>query len=194
MKNISNYINECLTGKHLFEKLKVGRNSFQGYNIPYFYENDIYPKKIVGVIDLPNPGHKYYVYRDKYRFNAPHLAALDDMLMSITQFWSDFEDFDPTKDILYSSNDIKDVVKWYLTEFKKLPLPNKKMRGEDYENKYKGKIDLSVSNQGYTYDRPSILIDFYFGYDVLPEDKNFKYMDADAVYKSLSEYYDVKYE
>lgn len=57
---------------------------------------------------------QFVIYKDHYRNNDAHFSFLGDMVM--TMVWtgeSDWEDFNPSKDILYQSNDLTDAFKWY---------------------------------------------------------------------------------
>lgn len=60
---------------------------------------------------------KYLVFLDKYRGNLPHFANFGDFIVTLSVNGDDFEDFDLIKDILYTSDDLDDVINWYIKNY-----------------------------------------------------------------------------
>lgn len=109
MKTLKDYIlQEKL---HLNKDLKV--DEYVTVDIPKIDENS--SKAIDEVwksFEIPNK--KFVVFSDYYRNKSYHLAETVDMLLSIWWGEEDFEDFDPKKDILLSSDDLKEITEQYL--------------------------------------------------------------------------------
>ena len=87
----------------------------------------------------------------------------------------DYEDFDVTKDILFASNDLKEIAHWYLTSFLSLPEPDPKQFADGDE--YLDFCEHKIKRKNY-YDNISVLFDFINGqndleaFDVnLPDEK-----------------------
>ena len=64
---------------------------------------------------LKLPEAKYIIFKDKYRYNKIHFSDIGDFIYSVASAQDDFENFNPDKDILYASNDLKDIMEWYFT-------------------------------------------------------------------------------
>jgi hypothetical protein len=164
MKTIVNYIKDIKTGKQLSEALRIkpGKTmksmaSTISIDIPTydFDEEAIDFTKIAKTIKVPNK--QYVVYIDKYRQSLPHLNSLTEMLMEISCWIDDFEDFDPTKDILYADNSLANVARWYLVDYLGLPEPDAK-KYKNSGDKYYDAVDDAVTQE--IHDNISILFAF----------------------------------
>lgn len=154
---------EILCGKHLFEKLKIGKsknNSKNIINIPVVdFDNNIISKKNVWK-SFEMPEGQYVIYTDMYRMNYPHIATVDDMVSNMMFWQDDFEDFNFNDDILYSSDDEKDIIKWYCENHLKCDLPdaNKYKTLDDWENSF----DKNTNNTG-SVDSSEFIYNVYNG-------------------------------
>lgn len=120
--------------KFLLEKLIIGNNlisdntsSYKDVNIKFYkydWNDEIIDKNTVWK-ELKFPLSKYVIYKDKYRHDLVHLAKFLDMIYNIYLFEDDFEDFNPDKDILFYSNDPKEIITWYLKKILNVNLPDK---------------------------------------------------------------------
>lgn len=142
---------ELLCGKHLFEKLKIYKsknNSKNIINIPTvdFDNNTISTKNVWKSFEMPEG--KYVIYTDMYRMNYPYIATVDDMVGQMMFWQDDFEDFNFDDDILYYSDDEKDIIKWYCENHLKCDLPD--------SNKYKTLNDWEKSFNTNTNNKRSI--------------------------------------
>lgn len=102
-----------------------------GYHLS---ENEIWK-----TLKLPNK--KYFIYKDFYRGNKPHLSTFGDMLFMLMWAEDDFEDFNPSKDILYSSDDDQDIAKWYLKYFDIDYDDAKKSTEDEFEKMWRNKTN-----------------------------------------------------
>lgn len=148
-------IDNLLSGKQITEKLKLDKHTkhkenprlekneeltrdnehIQGskktidFNLPKVdHENS----ELVNWKKITIPNKTYFVFKDYYRSKFIHLAAMDDMLFNISYNSHDYEDFDPSKDILYSSNDEMEIVTWML-DYMGIKLSNLKIQ-DDFSN------------------------------------------------------------
>lgn len=160
-----------MCGKHLVEALKIKSRS----KIANGKEKNYFPTVTVEIpdvedftyIDFDNiqgkieiPDTKYVVYKDLYRQGQIHLSNLEDMYINISSWYKDdFEDFDYTKDVLYASNNLRDIARWYLFTFLKLPKPGEDEfeTGLEYENAYSNLVTQDI------YDSIAVIFDFYIG-------------------------------
>lgn len=117
---------EIICGKHLFEKLKI-RKSKNIINIPTVNDNTISTKNVWKSFEMPEG--KYVIYTDMYKMNYPHIATVDDMVAQMMFWQDDYEDFNFDDNILYSSDEPKDIIEWYCENHLKCDLPD--------ANKYK---------------------------------------------------------
>ena len=66
-------------------------------------------------VNVTFPKAKYVIYMDKYR-NSPHISTIGGMTENMCCWAWDFEGFDP-KDILYTSNDAKEIIKYAIDKW-----------------------------------------------------------------------------
>lgn len=131
-------IDNLSSGKQIIEKLKLDKNTkykenprleknaelteknehIQGYkktidfNLPKIDNENSELVNNWKKITIPNK--TYFVFKDYYRSKCLHLAAMDDMLFNISFNSFDYEGFEPSKDILYASNDEMEIITWML--------------------------------------------------------------------------------
>lgn len=146
--------------------------------------NIVYKNTIWKELELPTS--PYIIYKDKYRGDKPHFNTTDDFITSICLFEDDYEDFNPSKDILYTSNDLEDILKWYFNYIGIKELPNKN-NIDEWESKY-GDNFLDKTN-----DNGHVMGEIYSGIDTYynnPKYKNIHYKtDLDDILKT---YFDIK--
>jgi hypothetical protein len=129
------------------------------------------------------PKANFFVVNDPYK-KSLHLCQLGDLREgAMTNKKDSWEDFD-ARDILYSSNDLKDAVKWMLTNL----YPD---GVEEFDEDTNGELDKAKLKKvgakfNNIYDNPDILNDFLNGDDNLDDD-NFGWDFSD---KELAEYFD----
>lgn len=149
---------ELLCGKHLFEKLKIRKS--KKINIPTtdIENSTISTENVWKSFEMPEG--KYVIYTDMYKGNYPHIATVDDMVAQMMFWQDDFEDFNFNDDILYSSDDEKDIIKWYCKNHLKCELPdaNKYETVDDWENSF----DKNTNNTG-SIDSNEFLYNVYNG-------------------------------
>lgn len=99
------------------EKLRLDQNvketdmSVVSINVPKKDDNDKPMDSEWRQFELPYK--KFIIYIDGYHWNNYHFACLQDFLYNLYEFQDDFEDFDPTKIILYASDDLMEAFNWY---------------------------------------------------------------------------------
>lgn len=152
---------ELLCGKHLFEKLKIRKsnnNSKNMINIPTVKGDTILTEKVWKSFKMPEG--KYVIYTDTYKGNYPHIAIVDDMVSNMMFHQEDFEDFNFDTDILYSSDDEKDIIKWYCEKHLKCDVPD----ANKYKNlsEWEKSFDENTNNTG-SIDSCKFLYDVYNG-------------------------------
>ena len=146
--------------KEVSEKLVINSksklNETNVYKIPVvdFHANDIDINNVWKELRLPEK--QFVIYKDKYRRNHAHFATFDDMLTSIMYNEDDFEDFNVKDDILYASDDLKEILNWYFKNIYNIEAPTKKINRNDWIHR--------VDNT-YAYDQPAVLFDIYIGDD-----------------------------
>ena len=84
-------------------------------------------------------------------------SSLEELVINMCINQDDFEDLDITKDILFASNDLKEIAHWYLTSFLSLPEPDPKMFDDGDE--YLKFCERKIKQKKY-YDNISVLFDF----------------------------------
>ena len=109
MKQINTYIIEKL---QLNKNIKV--NQDYELDIPLVPDGDTSEIsddtwKIVNI-----PKAKYIIYIDKYRGRKYHFGSLGDFISQLIYCQDDYEDFDPNKDIVFSSDDFEEAFEWYV--------------------------------------------------------------------------------
>jgi len=106
MKSLREYI--------IQEKLHLDANIqiYKKVVLPKVVDGDfISTGKVWKEIELPKG--QWLIYKDKYRSNDLHFSGILDFLSCMCYLHDDFEDFNISKDILYSSNDFYDTFNWY---------------------------------------------------------------------------------
>ncbi len=147
--------------KYLLEKLHISKNIKTANKdiVIKFYTFD-WDKEMINRDHtwktLKFPVAEYVIYKDNYRKSKMHLATFTDMLYNIYMCEDDFEDFNPKDDIIYYSNDPKDIVTWYIKDFLKMNLPDKyKDTGDWYNNEFTTEKSKKIADDMY------ILGEFY---------------------------------
>lgn len=130
MQTINNY---------LLEKLHINKHvkNIMPKPLPKTDLSNIYINKPWRELELPEA--RYVVYKDYYRDAKLHFADIENMLMGIMFFEDDYEDFDPKKDIVFYSNDLKDILNKYFDYFKLSKIPSNVNDLDEWveENEYK---------------------------------------------------------
>ena len=176
MKHITEYLHYHLCGKQLFES----SNKYYDLDIPKIDEEsgELYKDGVVGNVRIP--AAKYYLFKDNYLGSVLHLGNIDDLVATLTMFYeSDFEDFNPKKDIVYCSDNLVDVIAHYFKIFGIRP-PHKGDDIDEFVEKYEGKFD--------GHDELESLVQMYLGemdYDVF----GYNYNDDDAVINLMKKEY-----
>ena len=192
MKSLQEYIS-IKSGKQLFEKMlhtsKTAnlRKDEVDIDIPFIdmTEEKYEENNIVGTITVPNK--KYYVYLDAYRWKRPHIDSSVDALCQIATFWSDYEGFNPDKDILFSTDTLKEVIEWVMKKFNMyIPKSDDDEEREKFNESYE-KAENSMHRQKFILDSEDFLFNAYFGYDALEEydevsEKNFRDTLSNYIY------------
>lgn len=179
MKTINSFI---------IERLKINKNT--GLNtesdkvpsfvisIPKVEDDTVYMNEIWKKLELPQS--KFIVFNDKYRGDKPHFADTEDFIMQLCCCQEDYEDFNPDKDILFSSNDLQETLEW-IFDYLGIDYYPDEDSFEDWENefdsnKYSHKI----------LDNISILGRLYTG-----EDSYYKYTNEINYNKIYNKIYDI---
>lgn len=192
MKSLQEYIS-IKSGKQLFEKMlhtsKTAnlRKDEVDIDIPFIdiVEEKYEKNNIVGTITVPNK--KYYVYLDAYRWKRPHIDSSVDALCQIATFWSDYEGFNPDKDILFAADTLKEIIEWVMKKFNMyIPKSDDDEEREKFNESYE-KAENSMHRQKFILDNEEFLFDAYFGYDALDEydevsEKNFRDALSNYIY------------
>jgi hypothetical protein len=166
MKSLQTYSNDILSGKMLIEKLVLTRHNISKYEqieIPLINSEtcEVITDISFKTLNLPID-HEYFLYLDKYRVNVPHLGSKEDFIFNVIHNQYDYEDFDESKDILYSSKNLKDVVAWYFKKHLKIDVPK---NNEDYED-WRDRVNAdNIMGKIKIHDSLNILYDFYVGND-----------------------------
>ena len=192
MKSLQEYVS-IKSGKQLFEKMVYNSKTANlkkdevSIEIPFIdMAEEIYEKdNIVGTITVPNK--KYYVYLDAYRWKRPHIDSSVDAICQIATFWSDYEGFNPDKDILFAADTLKEVIEWVMKQFNMyIPKSDNDDEREKFNESYE-KAENSMHRQKFILDSEEFLFNAYFGHDSLNEynevsEKNFRDTLKDYIY------------
>ena len=103
------------------------------------------------------PINKFLIIKDCYRGDCPHLMDFSDFMLGIAYSQDDMEGFNFDKDILYSSDDLQDILEWYF-KYVKADIPH---ADDDCD-------DWAYKNEKYfkhCCDDPLILAQMYLGED-----------------------------
>lgn len=142
---------------YLLEKLHINKNvkTFKPKPLPKTDLSNIYINKAWREFEFPEA--RYVVYKDYYRGANLHFADIEDMIIGIMFSESDFENFDPKKDIVFYSNDLKDILNKYFDYFKLSKIPSNVNDLDEWVEENEDKFD--------GYDNLSRLGEFYFKLD-----------------------------
>jgi hypothetical protein len=192
MKSLQEYVS-IKSGKQLFEKMlhtsKTAnlRKDEVDIDIPFIdlAEEKYEKNNIVGTITVPNK--KYYVYLDAYRWKRPHIDSSVDALCQIATFWSDYEGFNPDKDILFSADTLKEIIEWVMKKFNMyIPKSDDDEEREKFNESYE-LAEKKLARNKFILDNEEFLFNAYFGYDALDEydevsEKNFRDALSNYIY------------
>lgn len=186
MKSLKDTIEtELISGKYLVEKLKLKNVRNKKTSILIDIPKCDWGKMSDETYQLELPNKKYFIYKDYYRNKRVHLASIDDMCVNFGMFSSDFEDFNPTKDILFASDDEKEIAEWYIINVFNYNLPNSNDEWDDWYS------NLDEEKTKYPYhDSKYFIFNLFFGEDemnVFYDDK--KQFDSKILKDILSEYF-----
>lgn len=167
----------------IIEKLKINKDSKKVYNAPTFKielprcedpYNDEFDLNGPTWKTLELPQHNLVIYNDFYRGQRPHLTDICDLVGTIMAFQDDYENFDFKKDILYSSNDIKDIVEWYFINIFKMDKKDFPDNYEDIDDWYDYITHDSSINKKSGLDNLYVLGEFYMGLDYYYNEERYK--------------------
>ena len=173
---------EILCGKQLFEKLKIRKSVKNTISIPIVKYKDNVIFKNAEWKKLTLPDEEYVVYRDCYHRNKAHLAHIDDFLFQMMQFQNDFEDFDMKADILFASDDEKEIAEWYIKDYLGLKLPKDDGDTADWVNAQPPRADNNI------YDNLWFLHDVYLGYDHIDDSMKLDKSNMEDLAYSFNEF------
>ena len=129
MKTLRDYI--------ILEKLKLNKDivATNGkIKIPVVTEDTtVKQDEIWETIEIPDG--EWVIFRDQYRSNKLHFAEVVDFLTQVAICQEDYEDYNPDKVIVYSSDDFEDAFDWYC---KKIGIPSnfKNLSKEELVDKF----------------------------------------------------------
>ena len=116
------------------------------------------------------PDAKFVIVKDAYRHNKPHFMVIGDFLFQLMMFQDDYEDFNPSKTILFASNDLDEVIHWYCEYLK---IDSSIFNLEDY-----GDIQTELENDSKVdYDKTCDSIEFFAR--LITSDKDEKWNEKD---------------
>ena len=130
----------------------------------------------------------YVIFKDKYRGDRPHFADLGDMLCNIYVSFSDYEQFNPDKDILYASDDLKDILEWYFKYCGATDLPTRKNL---YDWVEKWEDTLKGNHYEGMLDNPQVMAEVYVGKDDWFDGCSRPISIQDELYNILGSYLDI---
>ena len=113
------------------------------------------------------PYCKWLIFKDPYRGDQLHFDGFGDFLLGYTWYQSDYEGFDPSKGIVYTSDNFKDAFNWYVNE-----LMSKKMLIKTGKNKYKCKGGTADTDEFFTKVSSGKWGEEEIGMDVIHPDKS----------------------
>ena len=183
MKTINEYIIEkILISKNTELQKYENKVNYVDVDFPVFdYENEVVKNEVWRTINLPES--KYVIFKDKYRRNKPHFQATVDFIGPMAMFEDDYENFDPTEDILYASDNINDILEWYFkyNEIDEMPTQD---NCDEWANKYEKKFERNSQ------DSLSVLANIYVGNDSYFDDfKAPDYSEKDCISDIIKSYY-----
>lgn len=177
---------------YLIEKLKINKYtssyiSSDKYGVDWVItdipvcdsdEQIIYKSKVWRTLEMPKS--TYVIFNDFYRLNRPHLADTGEFLIHMCWNQDDYEDFNPKKDILYASDNLKDILEWYFKYLKIDELPRNEDDLDEWAAKYDN-INFKIN------DDIHILGEFYLGIDNYYDDYKEFTFDKDEIEKELDD-------
>lgn len=180
---------------YLIEKLKINKDinnsSSKMYgiewvkvNIPVADYDVIHSNQTWKTLEMPKS--TYVIFNDMYRDGLPHLADTGDFITSMCYAQDDYEDFNPKKDILYASNDLKEILKWYFNYLGIDELPKDEDDLDEWEDKY---YDNTIKHR--INDNLHILGEFYLGIDNFYDDHTEFSFDKKEILNYLRAYFEV---
>ena len=130
----------------LIEKLKINKDTkpqYSGDDIDWVKVNIPKCNSYDGVVNMKEtwktfelPKSTYIIFKDMYRGHYPHFADTGDLLGHFCYNQDDYEDFNPKKDILYASNDLRDIMQWYFKYLEIDELPKDEDDIDAWADKY----------------------------------------------------------
>ena len=151
--------------KYLIERLHITKNStaqsvsgYEEIEIPKFDTDgwSLVPNESWRKIKIPDA--LYVVYKDMYRNSLVHFADMQDFIASVIMFQDDYENYDFNKDILFASNDLKEILDWY---FNYLGISDRPVKGDEYD--WASENDKPFNDK--TCDDPEVIARAYIGTD-----------------------------
>ena len=144
--------------KFLIERLKLSNIVPPTFKIKY-PKVDMYEEEISNETwrEFNVPVNKFLIIKDPYRGDNPHLMDFTDFMYGIAYEQDDMEGFNFDKDILYSSDNLTDILEWYF-KYVKADIPH---ADDDVD-------DWTYKNEKYfkhCCDNPLILCQMYVGED-----------------------------
>lgn len=141
-------------------------------------EQIIYQSKVWRTLEMPKS--TYVIFNDFYRFNRPHLADTGEFLIHMCWNQDDYEDFNPKKDILYASDNLKEILEWYFNYLGIKEFPKDEDDLYEWEEKYS-------NNNFKIHDDIRVLGEFYLGIDNYYDGYKEFTFDKDEIIKQLED-------
>lgn len=186
----------------LIEKLKINSNS-RKYQMKYDYDIDEVDKFEITLpkVDDPFdekidyskkwktfelPKHNLLIVKDKYRNDHPHLVDICDLIASMIALEDDYENFNIKDDIIYSGDNIKEIVEYYFVKIlgiDKNDLPKDPDDIDSWTNHYDDKVRYKMCDNLYS------LAEFYLGmdsfYDDVDKNKDINFNDPQKFLENI---------
>ena len=130
---------------------------------------------------LELPESKYIIFNDKYRNNKLHFNTTYDFIGNLSFFQDDYENFNPSNDILYASNDLNDILEWYFNYLgiKEMPTEDNYY---DWGDKYEKKFNANSLDNIY------VMAKVYVGDDSFFDDAEIMDYSNDNINKIIDSY------
>ena len=184
MKTINNYLIEKLLITKNTQKQKLYQHSNDVNTVEVvFPEYEPYegPKKDTCWKKFELPKSKYIIFNDKYRCNKLHFNTTYDFIGNLLFFQDDYENFNPSNDILYASNDLHDILEWYFNYLGIKEMPNEH-NYHDWINKYEKKFNTNSIDDIY------VMAEVYIGNDSFFDDAEIMDYSDDNINKIIDSY------
>ena len=131
-------------------------------------EGEIDEEDIWKSVNIPDA--KFVIVKDGYRANKVHFMVIGDFLLQLLLFQDDYEDFNPSKTILFASDDLDEIIHWYCDYLK---IDDSIFKISDYEELYR----VLETNERTYFKNVCDSIEFFA--KLITSDKNKKWDEED---------------